>query len=269
MAAAIGPGLAVLFRRSPAPAATTRAALFGWWRPSGSASCGTPTARALITVPCPPWLTTAAACGSTAACCVHHGCARRRARRARLDCRAGRHEPAHRQLIECGDDSAQQVGLVHESRGHADQDERLVAWGQLGGLGPIRVVELRADVAHVGRQLRGEVERPGSEHEHARGRVVLVEHVRHRGQPEFGAGGVERRDAAVPQAGGEPVDRGVAEPAGAPASGETTRCRTGASRGTATGSSPASLGSTAATRTSAATARPHRTTAAAARRPAR
>ena len=45
--------------RVPAPAWTTRAALSGWSRPSGTITSGTPAASALITVPCAPWVTTA------------------------------------------------------------------------------------------------------------------------------------------------------------------------------------------------------------------
>jgi hypothetical protein len=46
----------------------TRVAFSGWSRPIGITTIGTPAASAFITVPWPPWVTTAAACGSTAAC---------------------------------------------------------------------------------------------------------------------------------------------------------------------------------------------------------
>jgi hypothetical protein len=58
---------AFLLIHNPAPACTTRAALSGWSRPSGATTSGTPAARALITVPCPPWVSTAEQYGSTSA----------------------------------------------------------------------------------------------------------------------------------------------------------------------------------------------------------
>src|SRR5439155_21456546 len=59
--------ISFLLIHNPAPACTTRAALSGWSRPSGATTSGTPAARALITVPCPPWVSTAEQDGSTSA----------------------------------------------------------------------------------------------------------------------------------------------------------------------------------------------------------
>src|SRR5439155_23302304 len=59
--------ISFLLIHNPAPACTTRAALSGWSCPSGATTSGTPAASALITVPCPPWLSTAEQYGSTSA----------------------------------------------------------------------------------------------------------------------------------------------------------------------------------------------------------
>ena len=92
-----------------------------------------------------------------------------------VDGGAGGDQALDREGAERGHRSLELVDVVHEGGAHGHEDERTVVVGRCPGFGPCRVVELGADVADVGRERGGEVERGAGEGEDALGLLVLGE----------------------------------------------------------------------------------------------
>src|SRR6185437_15547192 len=171
MAVRSASALAFLRSPMPAPTYTTRPALSGWSRPSGTTISGTPAISAFITVPCPPWVITAEQCGSTSAWRTQ---------------RVGR--------------PLQEPLLAHDGAAQAHQHQRLarLTCPPLAGTFARVIVELGPDIAHIGRHRAGpevvagagadqDPVRPG----HQAGQAP------HRRQPHPGADPVEGRHPAA------------------------------------------------------------------------